>query len=344
LGLTADRTSFVFIRERAEIVKEIFKMSAAGLGGYTIAKKLNAAGLPGFGPSGRWDQSTIHLMLSNRATVGEYQKKRRVQGREVKIGPPIPNYYPSVIDESLFEAARLARIGNLAERRGRKGRHIANLFAGIAHCWYCGAAIRFLSRGKYKYLVCSAVSGPLGCHRFRWTYADFEGSFLSLARNNLSPKLVTSIGSEDGFVEQPTLYAARVELMLELRRTVTSLRIAAAGSSPPPTDESVYRDHAARFFEVSFKNKAQQVGRAHARDVPPMPLHPTLEPAKVKELLNISPRQAELVALLASGLTLKQAGERLNMELTTTRWHLRMVFAKTGTHSQAEVVGLVRAS
>ena len=99
-------------------------------------------------------------MLSSRATIGEYQKKRRVQGREVKIGPPIPNYYPSVIDESLFEAARLARIGNLAERRGRKGRDIANLFAGIAHCWYCGAAIRFLSRGKYKYLVCSRRLWP----------------------------------------------------------------------------------------------------------------------------------------------------------------------------------------
>jgi hypothetical protein len=42
LGLSEDRTSFVFLRDRAEIVRKIFELSVAGLGGYTIAKQLTA--------------------------------------------------------------------------------------------------------------------------------------------------------------------------------------------------------------------------------------------------------------------------------------------------------------
>lgn len=53
LGLTEDRTAFVFFPERAEVVRKIFEMSASGLGGYTIAKKLNAGGVPGFWPIGQ---------------------------------------------------------------------------------------------------------------------------------------------------------------------------------------------------------------------------------------------------------------------------------------------------
>ena len=71
LGLTEDRTAFVFFPERAEVVRKIFEIGASGLGGYTIAKKLNAEGVSGFGQSGKWDQSTIHNMLRNRATIGE---------------------------------------------------------------------------------------------------------------------------------------------------------------------------------------------------------------------------------------------------------------------------------
>jgi hypothetical protein len=63
LGLSEDRTSFVYIPERAQIVRQIFDLSIAGMGGYTIAKLLNSKNVPAFGTSKRWDQSTIHNML-----------------------------------------------------------------------------------------------------------------------------------------------------------------------------------------------------------------------------------------------------------------------------------------
>ena len=120
LGLSEDRTEFIYLPDRAEIVEYIFQLSIAGLGGYTIAKLLNKKEVPAFGTSKKWDQSTIYNMLSSRATIGEYQKKRVFEGKEVPVGEPIPNYYPAVIDKQIFEAAQTARRDNLSMRRGRR--------------------------------------------------------------------------------------------------------------------------------------------------------------------------------------------------------------------------------
>ena len=110
--------------DRAAIVKEIFELSVAGLGGYTIANRLNSTKVPAFGPSPIWDQSTIHNMLRNRAAIGEHQPKRLQNGKRIAEGSPIPNFYPAAIDESLFQAAQVARRNNLSSGRGRKGKII----------------------------------------------------------------------------------------------------------------------------------------------------------------------------------------------------------------------------
>ena len=70
LELSEDRESFIFLADRAEIVRKIFEASVAGLGGYAIAKMFNEKRVPVFGPSPNWDQSTIHNMLRNRAVIG----------------------------------------------------------------------------------------------------------------------------------------------------------------------------------------------------------------------------------------------------------------------------------
>src|SRR6202158_1008296 len=124
LKLSEDRTSFIFDPEKAEIVRKIFEASISGLGGYTIAKQLDAKKVPAFVPSPKWDQSTIHNILRNRATIGEHQPKRIRNGKRIPEGDPISNFYPAVIEESLFLAAQIARQKNLASGRGRKGRLI----------------------------------------------------------------------------------------------------------------------------------------------------------------------------------------------------------------------------
>ena len=189
LGLTADRTAFVYLPDRAEIVRQIFELSIGGLGGYTIAKLLNSKNVPPFGTSKKWDQSTIHNMLSSRATIGEYQRKQTRDGKEYPIGDPVPGYYPAVIDQSTFEAAQQARRRNLLTGRGRKGQFITNLFAGLPTCFYCGSPVKFHSNGPAKSLICMAVLEGRGCYRFGWSYGDFENSFFEfLDKNETSAK------------------------------------------------------------------------------------------------------------------------------------------------------------
>lgn len=54
--------------------------------------------------------------------------------------------------------------------------------------------------------------------------------------------------------------------------------------------------------------------------------------------LGISPREAELAALLTQGLELGQVAARLRISVHTARTHLKTIFAKTGCHSQAELI------
>jgi hypothetical protein len=266
LKLSEDKTSFVLVPERAETVRRIFELSVSGLGGYTIAKQLNEKKVPAFGPSSKWDQSTLHNMLSNRATIGEHQPKQYRKRRAYPVGDPIPDYYPKVIEESLFNAAQAARQKNLASGRGRKGRFITNLFPGILTCVYCGSAVKFRSNGADKSLICSRLIDGHGCFRRAWSCRDFEKHLFDFIRTyaNSTPgspdqaalqELVQHVLALEG----PNLYEARIGIALSIKTRVAELRVAAAGPSPLAVrpDARIRRDVPGRYFEIRFQGGTQ---------------------------------------------------------------------------------------
>ena len=178
LTISRDRTSFTLNPENAAIIRKIFEMSRDGLGCYTIAKQLNDQKVPAFGPSGRWDQSTIDKMLKNRAVVGDlqptsYESKAKKAAYEE---PPVPNFYPAAIDEELFNATQIARQINGSTGRGRKGQFVTNLFGKMVTCLHCGGPVRFHSNGHRKSMICSTALEAGPCYRFRWSYPDFEAA------------------------------------------------------------------------------------------------------------------------------------------------------------------------
>ena len=268
LELSDDRTSFIFRPDRAEIVRAIFEASISGLGGYTIAKQLNAKKVPAFGPSPKWDQSTIHNMLRNRATIGEHQPKRIRNGKRVPDGDPIPGFYPAAIDESLFHAAQVARQNNLASGRGRKGQLLTNLFRGIPTCAYCASPVLFKSKSNVKSLICSRVIEKRGCFRFAWSYQDFERSFVDFAKNResdvtadpLEREALAELASQIRSLSGPDVYSARVGIARSLRSTVSEVMIASAGPMPVAgkPDARIRLDRPGRYFVVQF-----QSGPAH---------------------------------------------------------------------------------
>lgn len=273
LGLSEDRTSFVFFPDRAKIVRKVFELSVAGLGGYTIAKQLNAQRVPPFGPAPLWDQSTIHNMLNNRATLGEYQPRTYASSQDrpkdvrdrkgVPAGNVVKGYYPAVIDEELFNKAQQARRKNLATGRGRKGRLITNLFAGIPTCAYCGASVRFHSNGHDKSLICSTVLKRQGCCRKGWSYKNFEASFFKLLMEfDLDGTAVQSHREQLAELQilikeasfGPSVYDARLTLALALKAALSKLKMASGGATPiaDKPNARIRRDDPARSFEVSF--------------------------------------------------------------------------------------------
>ena len=58
----------------------------------------------------------------------------------------------------------------------------------------------------------------------------------------------------------------------------------------------------------------------------------------LQRLYGLMPSQARLADLLATGCSLKQAARQLNITPTSARHYLKLIFQKTGTHRQTELV------
>lgn len=186
LQLSTDRSHFSVIEDRVTIVQSIFEDCAAGIGNFSIARRLNEARVPPFSISNGWHESYVQKILANRAVLGEFQPHRRVDGKRVPDGPAVLDYYPAVIDESLFYRAQLARAQRRVNGGGRKGAFISNLFSGLAECAYCGARMHFMDKGPGPkggtYLICDNARRGISCERLTWRYDHFEASFLAFVQ------------------------------------------------------------------------------------------------------------------------------------------------------------------
>ena len=78
-----------------------------------------------------------------------------------------------------------------------------------------------------------------------------------------------------------------------------------------------------------------------------MPLHPAIFTARVRRLLRrvrsvrrspLTPREDEVLALLASGVPAAEIAVRLHITPKTTATHIEHILAKIGAHSRAEAV------
>jgi Recombinase len=133
LRLNDRRTHYEQIPEKVKVVKRIFQEAAAGIGSYVITKRLNQEAAPGIGRAKSW-RSYVAKILTNRADViGEYQPcKISTASKREPDGPPIKNYFPPIVEEDLFYRAQKGRSERRILGRGRKGKHLTNLFSGIA--------------------------------------------------------------------------------------------------------------------------------------------------------------------------------------------------------------------
>jgi DNA invertase Pin-like site-specific DNA recombinase len=129
------------IPERAAVVKRLFRLTIDGYGLVSIIHKFEEEKIPPFGPvvirdgrkrsqfCGRWQRAYLSKILRDRRAVGEFQPCRREGHKKIPDGDPISGYFPAVVTEDEFHAARAAA----TQRRmkpGRVGTHV-NIFAGL---------------------------------------------------------------------------------------------------------------------------------------------------------------------------------------------------------------------
>ena len=65
---------------------------------------------------------------------------------------------------------------------------------------------------------------------------------------------------------------------------------------------------------------------------------------QIRMVFDLTPKEADLAASLASGMTLKEAAEDARIRINTARSYLDNIFLKTGTRQQSQLVALLKSA
>lgn len=190
--LELNEGGFRLIPDRADTVRELFRLSAEGLGVQRILNYLVAhpEQHPSFGDSGKWRDSYVLQILTNRAAFGEFQPQMREEGdRRVDCGQAIKGYFPAVVSEELFfqvQAGMKARFRVV----GTPGECETNLFTGIVYHAEDKKTMRVKTLRQasrpnsptkpYRYLVSGATANGAVCRNkgLSFPYPPFEQAVL----------------------------------------------------------------------------------------------------------------------------------------------------------------------
>jgi DNA-binding CsgD family transcriptional regulator len=64
----------------------------------------------------------------------------------------------------------------------------------------------------------------------------------------------------------------------------------------------------------------------------------------IRDLFELTPKEAELAAALVAGHSLREAAENANIRFSTARSHLERIFQKTGVRQQSQLVALLKSA
>ena len=180
LAVKPGRDGFDVIEERAQVVRDIYKMSANGYGTPKIAKTLNERGIPAWRTDTGWDTSYIKYILTQPAVEGDYEvgagSTKKLEDRPKLEGKIIGYYEHRIVDANLVRCARAA-MNDRRVTRGRTGDGIANLFAGLVKCSECGGPcyVGWSKASKSRYMRCDNAIRARGCTNTKlYNYSKFE--------------------------------------------------------------------------------------------------------------------------------------------------------------------------
>ncbi|ORM57852.1 recombinase family protein [Pantoea rodasii] len=149
--LSADDNGYVVITEQVEIIKRIFKEYTNGLTSPIIARRFNEEGIKSTGNS-LWRPSTITKLIKDERLRGNLKRN--------SDGTLIPNIFPVIIENELFEIANRILEVNAAGTKGRPrennvNREVHNILTGMIRCGKCGSRVTTAKNTRgVRYVVC----------------------------------------------------------------------------------------------------------------------------------------------------------------------------------------------
>ena len=205
--------TFVVNPDRAPIVKEIFDAVLAGKGTPTIAKELNARGIPtgtkrNDSSPGVWTAYMVGGMIKNVAYIGDVLNQKTFYDHfhlKYNYGEKQQYYneghHEGIIDKDTFERAnaairqRGAEKGNVPkDRHLRKNPHNNRYaFSGKLKCACCGGTMKRVTQktaqGKKYHWVCSDhVADKTACSMKREREENIRNAFTNLLNKLLYAK------------------------------------------------------------------------------------------------------------------------------------------------------------
>jgi DNA invertase Pin-like site-specific DNA recombinase len=170
---------FEVIEERRKVIEHIFHLAdqggedGLGLGSTRIVRILDQEGIEPFvgerkNSAKTFNDGYITRLLGDRRLIGEIQPYTNPMNEDtgkrirVKNGDPIPNYFPPIIPEEVFDRVRQKIEQRKMYQSGKVSRKFSNIFTKIGKCSYCGSSMTLFTKkgskaegGRSAYLQCS---------------------------------------------------------------------------------------------------------------------------------------------------------------------------------------------
>lgn len=147
-----DGDRHVLIPEKAEAVRTVFELAAAGWSTPAITRHLNETGVPAIGRKGVWVRSYVQKILTDPAAVGTYQPAFG-SDRKVKDGEPIEDYWPAVVSPQLYERVRAGMTERATRLPRRRPPRVSHPLQGLLVDALDGCGMYTLTLKGRKYVV-----------------------------------------------------------------------------------------------------------------------------------------------------------------------------------------------
>lgn len=210
----------VIVHERAEIIRDMYRWSAQGLGAGSIARRLNEQGRLawGHGKARFWQPSSVDKYLKSPAVEGDFIPTVNGQPGERIVG-----YYFGLraVDADLVKLAREAAARRSAMKGAGPSADFVNIFQGRTKCGGCTGRmhVQKCKDGKgviRRYFRCDRAARRAGCERTEmYPYEVFETAMLDQ---------MLHLALDDRFFSRPANVRPFAEEVAHLEKLLGELR------------------------------------------------------------------------------------------------------------------------